>query len=427
MLQSDVHACEVGQTQCILLRPYYQEYQCGTCLTDAYIRLKSGDRHNCRYSAITYCWYQCQLELFGKGEGVVNEECRCKPSATPISSKTSLPSSCYSPTGSDCEWYQDCLERRFPCSGTSADYTVKYYTHFCSAYSRNYDQLSPLGRVWVNAVRKCLQVSLSPFLRECISNITCEFIQDRAVKSHDCCYLGGAECAPQGAPSICDVSVKDWFTVFIPINDALFQPEAKETFWSALNVGLNCFRNYTSITNQKLKETMSGWLRSIQLEFQYLIGKHLSQKRSSGNDQFQQNSRFAVVMIDQVSKQLKWDKTKLSWFAFPTNITNNKLANTNPGYFNVNVILVDKHAKASGIRNSRLLNPTVAGFVDNIREGNITQIGNIVLKNAFDCEDILCSNVTEYKANSASSKFTTKMYIKIWFFFSLITFPNVHF
>lgn len=132
-------------------------------------------------------------------------------------------------------------------------------------------------------------------------------------------------------------------------------------------------------------------------------------------------------MIDQVSKQLKWDKTKLSWFAFSTNITNNKLANTNLDYFSVNVILVDKQAKASGIRNSTLLNNTFAEFVDNIREGNITQIENIVLKTAFDCQDILCSNVTEYKANSASAKFTAKMYIKIWFFFSLITFPNVHF
>ena len=427
MLQSDVHACTAGQTQCLLFRRHYQEYQCATCLTNAYIRLKSGDRHQCRNRAATYCWYQCQLELFGNDKGVVNEKCRCKAGESPSSSKTPLPSSCYSPTGSDCKWYQDCLERRFPCAGTSAHYTVKYATHFCSAYNRSYDQLTPLGRVWVDAVRKCLQVSLAPFLRECISNITCEFIQDRAVKSHDCCYLGGTECTPKGVPSICDVSVKDWFTVFIPINDAFFQPEAKETFRSVLDVGLNCFRNYTSITYQKLKEAMSGWLRSIQLEFQYLIGRNLLQKQLSDNDQFQQNSRFAVVMIDQVSKQLKWDKTKLSWFAFSTNITNNKLANTNPDYFSVNVILVDKQAKASGIRNSTLLNNTFAEFVDNIRECNITQIENIVLKTAFDCQDILCSNVTEYKANSASATFTTKIYIKIWFFFSLITFPNVHF
>ena len=309
---------------------------------------------------------------------------------------------------------------------------MKYATHFCSAYSRNYGQFSPLGRKWVDAVRKCLQVSLAPLLRECNSDITCEFIQDRAFKSHDCCYLGGPECTPKGTPSICDVSVKDWFTVFITINDAFLQPEATETFRSGLNVGFNCLEKYPSIDYQRVKGTVSGWLRSMQLGFQYLIRKVLREKRSSDNDQFKQNDRVAVVMIDQISKQLKWDKTKLSWFAFPNNITNNKLANASADYFSVNVILVDKFAKISGIRNSTLLNNTVADFVDNIRKGNIKQIGDIVLKNAFDCHDIICSNATEYKApppqpNSASTKFATKVHIIICFFFTVITFRNVYF
>ena len=122
--------------------------------------------------------------------------------------------------------------------------------------------------------RKCLQVSLAPLLRECNSNITREFIQDRAFKSHDCCYLGGAEYTPRGTPSICDVSVKDWFTVFITINDAFLQSEAKETFRSVLNVGFNCFKKYTSIAYQRVKETMNGWLRSIELGFQISSEKY---------------------------------------------------------------------------------------------------------------------------------------------------------
>ena len=178
---------------------------------------------------------------------------------------------------------------------------------------------------------------------------------------------------------------------------------------------------------------MNGWLRSIELGFQYLIRKVLRKKRSSSdNHQFQRNDRFAVTMIDQISEQLKWNKTKLSWFAFPTNITNNKLVNTSADYFSVNVILVDKLAKTSGIRNSTLLNDTVADFVDNITKGNIKQIGNIVLKTAFDCQDILCSNVTEYKVpppqpNSPSARITTKIHIVIRFFFTLITLRNVYF
>ena len=46
------------------------------------------------------------------------------------SSKTPLPPSCYSPIDSDCEQYHNCLERRFPYVGTSADYAMKYVTIF---------------------------------------------------------------------------------------------------------------------------------------------------------------------------------------------------------------------------------------------------------------------------------------------------------
>ena len=76
---------------------------------------------------------------------------------------------------------------------------MKYATHFCVAYGRNYDQFSPLSKMWVDAVRKCLRVSLAPLLRECNFGITCELIQD--------------------------ISVTDWFTVFITIKDSFIRPQ----------------------------------------------------------------------------------------------------------------------------------------------------------------------------------------------------------
>ena len=323
--QSNVRACNrkfgpAGQTECVLLSPHYQEYQCATCLTNSYIQLKSGRRHYCRDRNATYCWYQCQLELFGNDEGVTNEKCRCKAGETPSSSKTPLPSSCYSPTGTDCEWYKDCLERRFPCVGTSADYAMKYATHFCSAYRRNYDQFSPLGRLWVNAVRKCLQVSLAPVLRECNSNITCEFIQETAFKSHDCCYLGRTECSPEGAPSICDVDFSDWITVFDTIKDAFFNLTYLElqTFQSALHVGYRCFENFTTDVYNRVVETVKVWKRNVIFVYQYTeslvieytkdiyykLRNKLRIKRSTDNDQIHQRDRFAVILVEELSKQL---------------------------------------------------------------------------------------------------------------------------
>ena len=444
LIQANLNLCNkrygpAGQTNCVLLSPYYQEYQCATCLTNSYIQLKSGGRHHCRDTTSTYCWYQCQIELFGNDAGEVNEKCRCKTGETPSSSKTPLPTTCYSPSGTDCEWYQDCLERRFSCVGTSADYAIKYATHFCAAYGRNYDQFSPLGKIWVDAVRKCLQVSLAPLLRECNSDITCEFIQDTAFKSHDCCYLAGAECTPRGTPSICDIKFTDWITALLTIIDAFIQPQALETFLSVLHVGSNCIANYTTNEYKRLLETTKGWIRNVQLGFRYPIKKVSRKKRSSDNDQFQQNDRFAITLIDQLSRQLQWDRTKLSWFAFSPNTTKNKLANTSADYFSVNVILVDKFAKASGIKNSTLLDKTIFNFIDNIKKGNIKQIGNVVLKAAFDCQDILCGNATEYKIikinrsspippqlNSANAKFTTKRHFIIYFFFTVITFCNIY-
>ena len=444
LIQAKLHLCNkhygpAGQTNCVLLRPYYQEYQCATCLTNSYIQLKSARRDQCRDTTATYCWYQCQIELFGNDAGEVNEKCRCKAGEMPSSSKTPLPTTCYSPSGTDCEWYQDCLERRFPCVGTSADYAMKYAAHFCAAYSRNYNQFSSLGKIWVDAVRKCLQVSLAPLLRECNSGITCEFIQDTAFKSHDCCYLAGAACTPRGTPSICDISFFDWITVFMTIKDSFIQSQALETFQSGLHVGFNCIEKNKTNAYKYLQKTIEGWIRNLQLEFRNPKKNVFRKKRSSDNDQFQQNDMFAVALIDQLSRQLNWDKTKLSWFAFSPNTTKNKLANASADYFSVNVILVDKFAKASGIKNSTLLNNTISNFIDNMKKGNIKQIGNIVLKTAFDCQDILCGNATEYKviktnssspippqSNSANTKVTTKTHFMICFFFTVITLRSAY-
>lgn len=52
-----------GGTDCVLLKPFFTEYQYATCLTDSYIRARSGRRHRCISPLATYCYYQCMLEL----------------------------------------------------------------------------------------------------------------------------------------------------------------------------------------------------------------------------------------------------------------------------------------------------------------------------------------------------------------------------
>ena len=470
LVRANVDFCDkkvgpAGRAMCVLLAPDYQEHQCATCLTDAYIQLKSGGRHHCEDRTATYCWYQCQIELYGNDKGVVRENCRCKAGEKHSSPKAPLPSHCYSPSGTDCKWYQDCLERRFPCVGTSADYAVKYASYFCAAYEKNYDSFTTLGKRWVDATRKCLQVSLAPLLRECNSNITCEFIEDTAFRSHECCYLGGSECTPPNTPSICEI-LDDWWDVMITISDALL----KITFWhlqtfiSSFRITYNCLKDFKTVAYNTVAEKVKGWTKNVVLEYKYDVSfdieylsdiynkvekffKQPRMKRSTDNDETHQRDMFAVILLEELSKQLKWDKTKLSWFAFSPNSTKSKLANSSADYFCVNIILVDKFAKASGIRYSMLLDDTVSNLTDKIRKGKIKQIANVVLKTAFDCQDILCRNATEYKAlkpkkpdttppktsttpqqaDSASSTYTSITKFIVCFFFTLITFCNVHF
>lgn len=61
-LGCDPYSGPAGFTQCFLGYPDYSKYQCGTCLTDAYIRQRSRGEHVCEDSSARYCYYQCMIE-----------------------------------------------------------------------------------------------------------------------------------------------------------------------------------------------------------------------------------------------------------------------------------------------------------------------------------------------------------------------------
>ncbi|XP_062567556.1 uncharacterized protein LOC134229789 [Saccostrea cucullata] len=109
-----------GSPECVFFDRYYPKYQWATCLTNEYIQTVSKGNAICRDQYATYCYYQCMMESYEISEGDVLDECACgvdapKQTQTPPTDETQLPSHCYSPSGKDCNWYSDCLERRFPC------------------------------------------------------------------------------------------------------------------------------------------------------------------------------------------------------------------------------------------------------------------------------------------------------------------------
>ena len=72
----------------------YNDYQWATCTTDAYIRENTNGTHVCEDGS-TYCFYQCMLKKYGKGEGEVNGTCKC---STERSSTTIYPLNTTQPT-----------------------------------------------------------------------------------------------------------------------------------------------------------------------------------------------------------------------------------------------------------------------------------------------------------------------------------------
>lgn len=229
----------IGETECVLLTPYYYEYQWATCLTDAYIRRVSDQNHICRGGAAV-CWYQCQLELHDLDEGPVSDRCRCFDAETPTPDveMPTLPPECLSPGGLDCNWYRECLELRYPCEGTGDGYAIEYAQKFCNLFSDNYNDFSPAGRQWVDGVRRCLQLQLVPSLRPFMRN-TCADIKTLAFRSHSHCYLNPA----LGAPSICDIPCSDTWKAFWVVNgrlDGAVFTEPVATGRQMLDVILGC-------------------------------------------------------------------------------------------------------------------------------------------------------------------------------------------
>ena len=98
--QCDKWSRPAGTVECVQLRSYNNEYQWGTCVTDAYMKQKSNQKHQCIDRTATYCWYQCMLEVHNKNYGSVTSDCSCTPSnptsyPNTLTPTTLLPPECY--------------------------------------------------------------------------------------------------------------------------------------------------------------------------------------------------------------------------------------------------------------------------------------------------------------------------------------------
>lgn len=381
---------DVGSTECVLLSiPRYNEKQWATCLTASYVR-RLG--YNCAISTASACWFQCQLELFGGGSGEVYEDCRCSSSSVPPTLNEDMPTlspECFSPGGIDCNWYRDCLEERYPCQGTEDDYAIMYAERYCNLFIDSYNDFSASGQMWVDGVRKCLQVALVPLLRPWLSK-TCAEISQRAFDSHPDCYLNPGS----GAPSICDLPCTDAWTAFYVVNivgDA-FTSAPLETGLQMLRVIKGCFgtTGCTGIATTTLILTIPGY------------------------GAYRARSAIATKIGLLIANLLMLEDKEIGWFPYydddehAERLRRDVVTTSQPNDDTMLILLVDLQTlgMTAGVpvtNGQNKLEETITEFADAVNDGQLSQISvalngsDVVFEvmNLGKCRDTFCVNDTD--------------------------------
>ena len=296
----DPYTGPAGVTHCFLGTPYYAKYQCGTCLTNAYIEQRFKGQHQCRDTLAVHCYYQCMIERYGIDEGPVYDDCLCDASQPLPQPSVILPADCYSPAGTDCGWYSRCLAEMFPCTG-QAEYAISYGEKFCNLYTQSTLQFSQKALQWIDAARKCLQVALVPVLHLCRVQPTCEKIKTLAFESHVPCYV-----EPYQGFSVCTLSPTDWARIFWTIKSSFLPGTFLETLKASVFTVANCSGIWL--------EYLGNHLYSLGVQ---LIDKIFNKRDASGT---MSDDELAHAIILRISSSLDWrQQSTIDWYAFAAN------------------------------------------------------------------------------------------------------------
>lgn len=389
--QCDKYSGPSGGTECVQIKDYDNQFQWTTCLTDAYIQQKSNHLHMCVDRNASYCLYQCMLEEHNKTSGPVSTDCSCEhtnstPNPYNLLPIQSLPSDCYSPSGDSCDWYRNCLEKKYPCEATSNAYAIRYAETFCKLYDKRFNLFSADGQKWVNGVRKCLQVVLVPLLRPW-SKPTCKQIREKAFASHTPCYLNPGK----GVPSVCDLGCLEYFKIFWTIKGSFSQ---LDTAWESIkgmwNIGTKCG------INSQVRKCLSLGRNGIPMKVARLeIQKFPKRKRRSTDSlpEADAKSRFADGVGTAIATALKWNTEAMDWIAHPGNGTNSD----NPDSLHIIMVMADK--KALGIVSTATMSvdfdQIAREFASAVEKGRLLlQVhGSAVwVKSLAFCSDKSCDN-----------------------------------
>jgi hypothetical protein len=227
------------------------QHQLVRCVTrdDAKLIIRSNDeyfaRHCSEYVILNntvvkrrFCQLNCMTEYYNDETQNVYDDCLCNPNNSfdnfKITIRTIIPNSCYNPDG-NCNWYIECLQKRYECFDPD-EYAITYGMKYCKTFEDNIQKFSPKAQIWLNNVKKCLQVELVSSIKE-YSTSNCSEVKRLAFISHTLCYL-----KPNGKSGICSLSISDWLNVFLTMKSALipFSGSALNSLKGVFEVGINC-------------------------------------------------------------------------------------------------------------------------------------------------------------------------------------------
>lgn len=291
-----------GSTHCYLNADHYDRYQCGTCLSNTYIVQKTKGKSQCRGGTF-YCYYQCMVERYGAHEGRVHQDCLCDPNVQLPQHSVLLPSSCYSPDGTDCSWYSRCLARMFDCTG-QAEYVIQFSEKTCNSFRESNLNFTAKGLRWIDAARKCLQVELVPLLHLCRERPTCHTIRKTAFDSHEPCYL-----SPYQGSSMCDMPPTDWYKFYSHVKYDIQSSHVSPVFVAALETLIKVVSNCS--TNNYRNEIVNN-LYSSDVRLSLNIGKHSTDDMSDD-----EHHELAHSIVLRISLSLHWNQlSTMDWYAF---------------------------------------------------------------------------------------------------------------
>lgn len=350
----------LGSSSCIRI-PRYSGEQWSTCVTDLYIRQKSKGRHGCSKGQ-QICIYQCMLEVHDANSGAVSRPCTCSTGKimTTDSGKTlfitvkpAIPAWCSTPTGADCGWFKTCLGRRYPCAGNFKGEIIKFAEVLCKSYLNPYSGLSKNGYIWLNGVRKCLQVNMVPLLRiwqGTKRQNSCKTLTRRAISSYRHCFFSPY---PATIPTICELPLADLWRIFWHLRQTL----AKENVQHSLMEILKTIEGCSEFGNVKLN---LGKVRK------FLFQVNLSQKYEKLKDR----TLITKELSTEIAKHLFLDRKGITWFAY-FRISEKSKSNSTELVFYIADEYEHRMSQKIGLNNLANLSNTVEALTEAVRKNEL--------------------------------------------------------